>query len=226
MIKKRLLILDIETTGLRVGEGHRMTELACVEMIDGILTGKQYHQYINPEREVDAGAQKITGLTWSFLKQYPTFGQIVRDFLDFLGDDHLVIHNASFDMSFINYQLSIEQHPKIEKTRVIDTLHMARAKFPGKGNSLDALCERFSISLNTRGYHGALVDVQLLARVYIELTGGIQRKLKIVMNQSDEPGILKPAAVKFPRRVFAVNDVSAHEVFLETNLAQHKWQLI
>lgn len=224
MIKKRLLILDIETTGLRVGEGHRMTELACVEMIDGILTGRQYHQYINPEREVDAGAQKITGLTWSFLKQYPTFGQVVRDFLNFVGDDHLIIHNASFDMSFINYQLAIERHPKIEKTRIIDTLHMARAKFPGKGNSLDALCERFSISLDTRGYHGALVDVQLLARVYIELTGGIQRKLKIVMNQSDEPGVLKPTAVTFPRRSFAAGDVNGHSVFLESNLTKHKWQ--
>ena len=201
-----------------------MTELACVEMIDGILTGRQYHQYINPEREVDAGAQKITGLTWSFLKQYPTFRQIVHDFLDFLGEAHLVIHNSSFDMSFINYQLAIEKHPKIEKTRIIDTLHMARAKFPGKGNSLDALCERFSISLDTRGYHGALVDVQLLARVYTELTGGIQRKLKLVMNQSDEPGVLKPEAVNFPRRVFAANDVTGHEMFLASNLAQHKWR--
>jgi DNA polymerase-3 subunit epsilon len=223
MTKKRLLILDIETTGLRVGEGHRMTELACAEMIDGILTGRQYHQYINPEREVDAGAQKITGLTWSFLKQYPTFGQVVRDFLDFLGDDHLVIHNSSFDMSFINYQLAIERHPKIEKTRIIDTLHMARSKFPGKGNSLDALCERFGISLDTRGYHGALVDVQLLARVYIELTGGIQRKLKIVMNQSDEPGVLKPAAVQFPVRRFAAVDTGAHQAFLDNNLAKNAW---
>jgi DNA polymerase-3 subunit epsilon len=221
--KKRLLILDIETTGFRVGEGHRMTELACAEMVDGILTGRQYHQYINPEREVDPGAQKLTGLTWSFLKQYPTFGQIVRDFLDFLGDDHLVIHNSSFDLSFINYQLAIERHPKIEKMRVIDTLHMARSKFPGKGNSLDALCERFGISLNTRGYHGALIDVQLLARVYIELTGGIQRKLKLVMNQSDEPGVLKPIPVQFPRRVFSSDYANGHGAFLEDNLAKHKW---
>lgn len=225
MTQKRLLILDIETTGLRVGEGHRMTELACVEMIDGILTGRQYHQYINPEREVDAGAQKITGLTWSFLKQYPTFGQIVKDFLDFVGDDHLVIHNASFDMGFINYQLAIAQYPKIEKTRVIDTLSMARAKFPGKGNSLDALCERFGVSLDTRGYHGALVDVQLLSRVYTELTGGIQRKLKIVMTQSNEPGVLKPTAVIFPKRTFATNNISGHDVFLENNLSKHKWQI-
>lgn len=222
-VKKRLLVLDIETTGLRVGEGHRMTELACVEMIDGILTGRQYHQYINPEREVDAGAQKITGLTWSFLKQYPTFSQIVPDFLDFLRDDHLIIHNSSFDLSFINYQLAIEQHPKIEKTRVIDTLPMARAKFPGKGNSLDALCERFGICLDTRGYHGALIDVQLLARVYIELTGGIQRKLKIVMNQSDEPGVLKPTAVQFPARKFVQAGEATHEKFLEHNLTKHKW---
>lgn len=225
MTKTRLLILDIETTGLRVSEGHRITELACAEMVDGILTGRQYHQYINPEREVDAGAQKITGLTWSFLKQYPTFGQIVRDFLDFVGDDYLVIHNASFDMGFINYQLVIEQHPKIEKIRIIDTLHLARAKFPGKGNSLDALCERFGISLNTRGYHGALIDVHLLARVYVELTGGIQRKLKIVMNQSNEPGILKPTSIQFPKRTFAEADIKTHQTFLENNLAQHKWIL-
>ena len=225
MTKNRFLVLDIETTGLRVGEGHRMTELACMEMIDGILTGNKYHQYINPEREVDAGAQKITGLTWSFLRQYPTFGQIVRDFLDFIGNDQLVIHNASFDMGFINYQLAIEQYPKIEKTRVIDTLPMARAKFPGKGNSLDALCERFGISLDTRDYHGALIDVQLLARVYTELTGGIQRKLKIVMNQSDDPGVLKPKAVDFPARKFELNEIDAHQVFLENNLAKNKWGL-
>jgi len=223
MVKKRLLILDIETTGLRVGEGHRMTELACIEMIDGILTGNKYHQYINPERELEESAQRMTGLTWSFLKQYPTFGQIVKDFLDFIGEDQLVIHNAPFDMGFINYQLAIEQYPKIEKTRAIDTLPMARAKFPGKGNSLDALCERFSISLDTRDYHGALIDVQLLARVYTELTGGIQRKLKIVVDSSGAAGVLKPKPANFPVRHFITKDVEDHQAFLEVNLAKHKW---
>lgn len=223
MMKKRLLILDTETTGLRVGDGHRLTELACVEMIDGSLTGKQYHQYINPERELDAEAQKISGLTWSFLKQYPTFGQIAQDFLSFVEEDQLVIHNAAFDMGFINYQLAMERYSKIEKTRIIDTLPLARAKFPGKANNLDALCERFGINLSGRSFHGALIDAQLLARVYLELTGGLQRKLKLVVMQSDESGILKPTAVDFPLRAFATLEADSHQTFVKTNLAKHKW---
>ncbi len=203
-MNKRLLVLDIETTGLRVGDGHRITELACLEMVDGLLTGKQYHQYINPERDVDLEASRLTGLTWDFLRQYPTFTQIAHDFLNFIGDDQLVIHNSAFDLGFINYQLAILHHPKIEKMRVVDTLHMARAKFPNKPNSLDALCERFGISLEKRDYHGALVDVQLLARVYLELTGGVQRKLKLIVGQLDEPGVLKPEPVVFPKRQFSV----------------------
>lgn len=168
----REIILDTETTGLDPKMGHRLVEIGAVELINHTPTGVNYQTYINPEKEVDPGAQEIHGLTNEFLKQHPTFGDISAEFIDFLSDSTLVIHNAPFDLAFINIELNRLGEPSISSERVIDTLVLARKKFPGAQANLDALCRRFAIENRHRELHGALVDAALLADVYIELIGG------------------------------------------------------
>ena len=168
----REVILDTETTGLDPKTGHRLVEIGAVELINHTPTGVKYQTYINPERTVDAGAQEIHGLTNEFLKQHPTFADISVEFMNFLSDSTLVIHNAPFDLTFINMELSRLGMASICSERVIDTLVLARKKFPGAQASLDALCRRFAIENRHRELHGALVDAALLADVYIELIGG------------------------------------------------------
>lgn len=176
----REIVLDTETTGMDPADGHRLVEIGCVELENHIPTGRTYHQYINPERDVPAEAAAVHGLTEEILKNEPTFGEIVGDFLDFIGDDSkLVIHNAEFDMKFINAELKMFGFPSLEWKRVIDTLAMARQKFPGSPANLDALCRRFNIDNSNRTLHGALLDSELLAEVYLELLGGRQRGLEI-----------------------------------------------
>lgn len=219
---QRYLVLDTETTGLDPHRGDRLTEIAAVEVMDNIITGRQYQQYINPEREVSPMAQEITGYTWSMLRHYPTFGEVVDDFLAFVGDSKLVIHNAAFDMKFLNFQLSMFEKPLISTDRVIDTLLMARKKFPGGSNNLDALCKRFDISLEKRDRHGALIDSELLARVYIELIGGNQRKLELTELEQEAQELVRK---NFPVRRFSLDDEEKrrHEEFLRTNLKEHMW---
>jgi DNA polymerase III subunit epsilon len=171
----REIILDTETTGLDPNSGHRIVEIGCVELINLIPTGRTYHQYINPERDMPPEAFAIHGLSETFLSQHPKFSDIVSDFLNFVGDDgNLVIHNATFDMKFLDSEIERTSYPTINRQRVIDTLDIARKQNPGGRNSLDALCKRYGINNSHREYHGALLDSQLLAEVYLYLKGGRQ----------------------------------------------------
>jgi DNA polymerase III subunit epsilon len=171
----RQIILDTETTGLRVEEGHRLIEIGGLEMIDRKLTGKHFHQYINPLREVEAGAMAVHGITNAFLQDKPIFNTVATEFMDFISGAELVIHNASFDLSFINNELHLAQQGwkgVTEYCSVIDTLLIARQLHVGQRNSLDALCKRYGIDNSKRDLHGALLDAHLLAQVYLAMTGG------------------------------------------------------
>lgn len=173
----REVVFDTETTGLEPKQGHRIIEIGCVELVNQKVTGNVYHAYINPGRDVPKAVTAIHGITESFLEDKPVFKKIAKDFLKFVGDAKLVIHNAAFDLKFINHELELANLTAIETSRVIDTLTIAKAKFPGSKVNLNALCERFGVSLKTRDKHGALIDSQLLAEVYIALLGGNQNEL-------------------------------------------------
>ena len=175
----RHIVLDTETTGLSAKDGHRIIEIGAVEMINLSLTGQSLHLYINPEREIDAGAQEVHGLSSEFLADKPVFADILTAFTDFIGDDVLVIHNAPFDIGFLNAELSRCGHPPLLMDRVVDTLPLAREKYPGAQASLDALCRRFGVDNSHRDLHGALIDADLLAAVYVELQGGRQPGLQL-----------------------------------------------
>lgn len=176
---KREIVLDTETTGLDPFTGHRIVEIGCVEVIGGVRTGNHLHIYLNPERDMPEEAFRVHGLSLDFLKDKPVFSQKVDEFLDFIKQDQLVIHNAGFDMRFINWELENLGFPPIPMTRATDTVAMARRKFPGSPASLDALCRRFNIDLTARTKHGALLDAELLADVYLELLGGRQVTLAL-----------------------------------------------
>ncbi len=169
--KQREIVLDTETTGLSVKFGHRIIEIGCVELINRIPTGKVSHWYINPERHIDKGAFKVHGISEEFLKDKPLFSEIAPEFLKFISNDILVIHNAKFDVEFLNMELGKLNAKLISSNRVLDTLPLARKKFPKSPASLNELCKRFDISLNDRTSHGALIDAQLLAKVYAQLSG-------------------------------------------------------
>ncbi|MEX2642434.1 MAG: DNA polymerase III subunit epsilon [Acetobacterales bacterium] len=171
----REVVLDTETTGLDPDGGDRIIEIACVELIDQLPTGAVYHQLINPERDVPAEAVAVHGISNERLASEPVFAATVDAFVEFIGDSPLVIHNAVFDMRFINCEFGLCGRPAIPSNRAVDTLAIARQKFPGAPASLDALCKRFEIDLAEREKHNALVDARLLARVYLELVGGAQR---------------------------------------------------
>ena len=173
----REIVLDTETTGFDPVTGDRLVEIGCIELENHIQTGKNFHRYLNPEREVPDSAFRIHGLSTAFLADKPKFAAVMDEFLEFVGDSPLVIHNAEFDMKFINYELEKNGKKAIPFQRAIDTVKMARTKFPGAPASLDALCKRFNIDNSNRTLHGALLDAQLLADVYLELLGGRQTGL-------------------------------------------------
>jgi DNA polymerase III subunit epsilon len=173
----REIALDTETTGLDPNSGHRVVEIGCVEMVGHIRTGNHFHTYLNPEREMPREAENIHGLSTDFLKDKPSFKLVARAFLEFIGDDPLVIHNASFDLKFLNYELNALDLPLIDAARATDTVLIARRMFPGSPANLDALCKRFMIDTSARTKHGALLDAELLADVYLELKGGRQSSL-------------------------------------------------
>lgn len=171
----RLVVLDTETTGLNPQEGHRIIEIGCVEVINRRLTGKSFHVYINPERVIDAGAIEVHGITNEFLADKPTFDCVVEDFLAFIKDSELVIHNAPFDVGFINHEFSLLKNGTgtvADYSKVFDTLVYARKKHPGQRNTLDALCKRYNIDNSHRELHGALLDAEILADVFLMMTGG------------------------------------------------------
>lgn len=180
----RQVVLDTETTGLEVSQGHRIIEIGCVEVLHRRTTDQQYHQYLNPEREIDAGAQGVHGISLEFLADKPKFASIVDDFIEFVGDAELIIHNASFDVGFINAELKLVGHHITDINKccnVVDSLNMARKLHPGQKNNLDALCKRYEINNSHRELHGALLDAQILANVYLALTGG-QTSLSLAAN--------------------------------------------
>ena len=170
----REIVLDTETTGLDPGTGDKIVEIGAVELWNHLPTGKTFHKYLNPERNMPEEAQAVHGLTEDFLRDKPLFSQIVDDFLRFIKDSKLIIHNASFDMKFINAELELAKKSKLSGDIAIDTLSIARKKFPGSPASLDALCRRFNIDNSARTLHGALLDSEILAEVYLELIGGRQ----------------------------------------------------
>ena len=213
----REIILDTETTGLDPKMGHRLVEIGAVELINHTPTGVNYQTYINPERDVDPGAQEIHGLTNEFLKQHPTFGDVSAEFIDFLSDSTLVIHNAPFDLAFINMELNRLGEPSISSERVIDTLVLARKKFPGAQANLDALCRRFAIENRHRELHGALVDAALLADVYIELIGGKEPTLGLSAKKTNTVAEDTTRVYQKPRS-FPVTEeeLELHRAFVKT----------
>ena len=170
----REIVLDTETTGLDPYDGHRIVEIGAVELFNHVPSGNVYHQYINPVRKMPEQAFAVHGLSDEFLSDKPKFADIASEFLDFIGSEKLIIHNASFDMKFINYELSKIKREEVSYDRAVDTLAIARKKFPGSPASLDSLCRRFKIDNSARVMHGALLDSQILAEVYLELIGGKQ----------------------------------------------------
>ena len=212
----REIILDTETTGLDPKAGHRLVEIGAIELINHTPTGNNYQTYINPERDVDPGAYEVHGLANEFLQKQPVFEAILENFLSFLSDSILVIHNAPFDMAFINMELERLNYEPIGTERVVDTLAMARKKFPGAQASLDALCRRFSIENSHRELHGALVDADLLAGVYLELIGGKEPALALSENVAEKPKRIETRGFYKPRS-FTVSreELQQHEAFLK-----------
>lgn len=189
----RQIVLDTETTGLSTAEGHRIIEIGCVELINRRLTGQHYHQYINPEREVDEGALEVHGISNEFLADKPVFTQVIDDFLKFVDGAELVIHNAAFDIGFLDYELSLldGEFGKMEaRCSVTDSLVLAREMHPGQKNNLDALCKRYDINNAHRDLHGALLDAEILADVYLAMTGGQADLLFAADTDSDESSVL------------------------------------
>ncbi|MBI1954744.1 MAG: DNA polymerase III subunit epsilon [Proteobacteria bacterium] len=210
----REIVLDTETTGLNPKNGHRIIEIGCIELHNFIPTGRVYHTYINPERDVPPEASAISGLTTDFLKPYPLFHQVVNDFLGFIENAPLVIHNAAFDIGFLNMELERLGMPFLPVERAIDTITIARKKFPGAPANLDALCRRFNIDLRERTKHGALLDAKLLATVYLELRGGRQKSLLLDVTKRKEFSRRKPFRPARPHNV-PEEELFEHQQFLK-----------
>jgi DNA polymerase-3 subunit epsilon len=217
----RELVLDTETTGFDPEQGDRIVEIGAVELINQMPTGRTYHQYINPERTMPQSAFEVHGLGDDFLRDKPVFKQIAQDFLDFVGNDKMVIHNASFDMKFLNAELGWLGLPQLPMDQALDTLAIARRRFPGSPASLDALCRRFNIDNSNRTLHGALLDSEILAEVYLELLGGRQPGLvlssetqssQITSNQSEWRPMPRPNPL--PNRI-SESETKAHAEFVE-----------
>ncbi|MBL0318942.1 MAG: DNA polymerase III subunit epsilon [Alphaproteobacteria bacterium] len=224
---KRQVVLDTETTGLDPEQGHRIVEIGCVELIDGVRTQNFYHRYINPERDMPDEAFRIHGISSEFLSDKQTFADIYEEFMEFLGDAQLVIHNAAFDIKFLKAESKRLGRVFFQEEReVIDTLLIARKKYPGAKANLDALCSRYGINIDHREKHGALLDAELLARVYIEMTGGAQRDmLATIQTSTFKPQRKNPSrldnqiSTKTPRtsRHFPINqdEINRHREFLK-----------
>lgn len=225
----REIVFDTETTGMDPFSGDRIIEIGAVELVNHLPTGKTCQLYINPERDVPADATAVHGITNEFLKDKPVFSQVYTEFVDFIGPDGiLVAHNAAFDMKFINWEFKNVGHPEFPQNRVIDTLVIARKKFPGSPANLDALCRRFSIDNTARTYHGALLDSELLAEVYLELLGGRQRGLGLTSEQSKQTDLsVSNKTIERPFReprphTASAEELAAHSALLE-KLTEPLW---
>jgi DNA polymerase-3 subunit epsilon len=210
----REIVLDTETTGLDPREGHRIVEIACIELVHHVPSGRRFHRYVNPEREIPEDALAVHGLTAEFLARQPPFAVILEELLAFIGPDPLVIHNAEFDLAFLNAELSRLQREPIASDYV-DTLALARRRFPGAPASLDALCRRFDIDLSGRIEHGAEIDCGLLAAVYLELLGGRQPALDFVLPAALTADVVRVARVPRPHEP-SVEELAAHLAMLKT----------
>lgn len=227
----REIVFDTETTGLNPENGDRLVEIGAIELINHIPTGKTYHQYINPQRSVPEEVVKVHGLTEEFLKDFPVFNDIADDFVNFVGDDGiLVAHNASFDMKFINYELKKSGREEFSTDRVIDSLEIARKMFPGAKNNLDALCKRYGVDNSNRTFHGALLDADLLAQVYFELMGGAEPSMLSNSNDNNNKSLNTFSEYNGDRiyheaRVFALSEEEeqTHREFLEKKIKNAIW---
>jgi DNA polymerase III subunit epsilon len=213
----REIILDTETTGLNPAEGHRLVEIGCLEMVNQIPTGATYHVLINPERDMPDDAFRVHGHSTAFLADKPLFAQIVAEFLGFVGEDRLVIHNAEFDMRFINWELAKAGCESIPMSRVVDTLALARRKHPGAPASLDALCDRYRIDRSRRIKHGALLDAEILVEVYGELLGGRQRSLVFSNKERAARSQIQPIAERKIRPAALPSLLTPNETLAHAN---------
>ena len=213
----REIVLDTETTGFRFNDGDRIVEIGCVELVNHVATGNSYHQYINPERLMPAEAFKVHGLSDEFLSGFPIMAEVIDQFVAFIGSEApLIIHNAEFDIGFINSEFKRLDKPVIPISRAIDTVKLAKEKFPGSPASLDALCRRFSVDNTGRTFHGAILDAQLLSEVYLELIGGRQPDFELASEENAEKPATKDVTLK-KTRVFNPSEPekSAHVEFLK-----------
>lgn len=222
----REIVLDTETTGLSPAQGDRLVEIGCVELVNRFVTGRHYHTYINPHRDMPPGAFAVHGLSAEFLADKPSFSAVTADFLAFIGDDPLVIHNADFDMGFINAELERAGLTALPSDRAVNTLILARRKHPGVSNRLDDLCQRYGIDNSRRTKHGALLDAELLAEVYIELIGGRQTSMSLdsgpvsdrELSSTRQP---RPAAAI---RLLTQEELAAHATFIATLGEKALWK--
>lgn len=220
----REIVLDTETTGLDPAAGHRVVEIACIELINRIPSGRQYQTYINPERDMPEEAFRVHGLGTEFLAQHPLFSAVADGFLEFIAGGVLVIHNAEFDLGFLNAELALMGRESLSGFEVVDTVALARQKFPGAPASLDALCRRFGVDNSGRDLHGALLDAQLLADVYLELMGGRQPGLGLGAEEGSKAlggGVDRPVRPARPHDATA-EDREAHAAFL-ASMASPIW---
>jgi DNA polymerase-3 subunit epsilon len=224
----REICLDTETTGLDPRDGHKVIEIAAFEIIDKVKTGNYFHCYINPNRNVPHEAFLIHGISTEFLLDKPNFSQIVNDFLNFIKNDPLIIHNAVFDLKFLNFELNSIGSPLLTQNKIIDTLSLARQKFPNSPNSLDALCKRFKIDLSKREKHSALIDTELLCLVYLELTCGSQGGFSFAKNVNET----KQETTEFIRQKYNLpirnfsptqQQLTLHQEFILTNFKKNSW---
>lgn len=213
----REIALDTETTGFDPASGDRIVEIGCVEMENFVATGRVYHRYINPERDMPEEAFKVHGLSEEFLKKHNVMAKEIDSFLEFIGNSKLVIHNAEFDMKFINAELIRHKRLPLKMEQAIDTVAMARRRFPGAQANLDALCRRFGIDNSARTKHGALLDAELLAEVYLELRGGRQTGFSLNADEGEDGGSKLAKSVARPPRPHTASDeeIAAHAAFLE-----------
>ena len=213
---EREIVFDTETTGLSPENGDRVVEIGCVELINHVPTGNNWHRYINPQRYMPGDAFRVHGLSEEFLSKQPTFAEVVDDFLEFVGRTTLVAHNAKFDVGFINAELALLDRPPLDVAAIVDTVSIARRKYPGAQASLDALCRRFNVDLSARTKHGALLDAELLAEVYLELIGGRQPTLGLAVELDTVATDAAPSKT-WPERTFTPSaaELEAHAAFLE-----------